>query len=126
MYGNVLASYPGSNYAGEGKRAWYLPFAREKRSARIREDRRTPRKSVILHATTRIIIACNSRKMLNNIMRFYIVIFAFFRRVYTRTRGIPRRFFAINCAYFSSISAQFRGPCLLGAVAKFPRHSWEL
>ena len=22
-----LASYPGSNYAGEGKRAWYLPFA---------------------------------------------------------------------------------------------------
>ena len=23
----VLASYLGSNYAGEGKRAWYLPFA---------------------------------------------------------------------------------------------------
>ena len=23
----ILASYPGSNYAGEGKRAWYLPFA---------------------------------------------------------------------------------------------------
>ena len=22
-----LASCPGSNYAGEGKRAWYLPFA---------------------------------------------------------------------------------------------------
>ena len=22
-----LASYPGSNYAGEGRRAWYLPFA---------------------------------------------------------------------------------------------------
>ena len=22
-----LASYPGSNYVGEGKRAWYLPFA---------------------------------------------------------------------------------------------------
>ena len=22
-----LASYPGSNYAGEGKRAWYLPLA---------------------------------------------------------------------------------------------------
>ena len=22
-----VASYPGSNYAGEGKRAWYLPFA---------------------------------------------------------------------------------------------------
>ena len=22
-----LASYPGSNYAGEEKRAWYLPFA---------------------------------------------------------------------------------------------------
>ena len=22
-----IASYPGSNYAGEGKRAWYLPFA---------------------------------------------------------------------------------------------------
>ena len=23
----MLASYPGSNYAGEGKRAWYLQFA---------------------------------------------------------------------------------------------------
>ena len=23
----MLASYPGSNYAGEGKRAWYLPLA---------------------------------------------------------------------------------------------------
>ena len=27
MAWNGLASYPGSNYAGEGKRAWYLPFA---------------------------------------------------------------------------------------------------
>ena len=25
--GSPLASCPGSNYAGEGKRAWYLPFA---------------------------------------------------------------------------------------------------
>ena len=24
---STLASYPGSNYAGEGKRAWYLPLA---------------------------------------------------------------------------------------------------
>ena len=22
-----MRGYPGSNYAGEGKRAWYLPFA---------------------------------------------------------------------------------------------------
>ena len=70
--------------------------SREKRSARIREDRRTPRKSAIQRETTRIIIACDSRKMLN--MRFYTVIFAYFRGVYTRTRGIPRGFFAVNCA----------------------------
>ena len=49
-----------------------------------------------LRETTRIIIACDSRKMLN--MRFYTVIFAYFRGVYTRTRGIPRGFFAVNCA----------------------------
>ena len=53
--------------------------------------------------------------MLN--MRFYTVIFAYFRGVYTRTRGIPRGFFAVNCAEFSLISAQSRGPFLPGSTS---------
>ena len=83
----------------------YTIHAREKRSARIREDRRTPRKSAIYRETTRIIIACDSRKMLN--MRFYTVIFAYFRGVYTRTRGIPRGFLPLTARSLAQYPRNF-------------------
>ena len=45
LHGTGVASYPGSNYAGEEKRAWYILFAHALSFARVRasERRKTTR-----------------------------------------------------------------------------------
>ena len=63
---------------------------------KVRANTRRKADTAEVRDLTRIIIACDSRKMLN--MRLYIVIFALLRGVYARTREIPREFLCRNCA----------------------------